>query len=103
MLLLDAWLQFEEEMGTEESLAVVKRKQPKPIKRKRPVYDEEGVTFLIKCLFSTENFSCETEIRQEEYHDYIFPDEKEKMSGTLKLLQAAAQWKASMLQTEESV
>jgi crooked neck len=53
----------------------VEKKMPRRVKRKRPIYTEDG-----------------TPAGQEEYYDYIFPEEQGAMPN-LKILEAAYKWK----------
>ena len=48
---------------------------PRRVKRKRPIYTEDG-----------------TPAGQEEYYDYIFPEEQ-GAAPNLKILEAAYKWK----------
>ena len=73
-MLLEAWRAHEAETGGD--VAEVEKKMPRRVKRKRPLYTEDGAP-----------------AGQEEYYDYIFPDEK-SAAPTLKLLAAAKAWKA---------
>ena len=72
VLLLDAWRVFEKSKGTSSSIAEVERKMPRRVKRKRMVAENEW----------------------EEYFDYHFPDDEDESSGSLKILEMAAKWKA---------
>ena len=76
-MLLEAWRQFETEAGGAGSAAAlaVEKKMPRRVKRKRPIYTEDG-----------------TPAGQEEYYDYIFPEEQGAMPN-LKILEAAYKWK----------
>ncbi|CAO3649778.1 unnamed protein product [Cunninghamella blakesleeana] len=76
VLLLEAWKDFEENYGDEETLKVVKDKEPKVVKKRRKAED-----------------STEDNIIWEEYFDYIFPDDQEQ-SRNLKLLQMAQAWQS---------
>ncbi|CAO3653549.1 unnamed protein product [Cunninghamella echinulata] len=78
VLLLEAWKDFEENYGTEETQKVVKDKEPKVVKKRRKAED-----------------STEDNIIWEEYFDYIFPDDQEQ-SRNLKLLQMAQAWQAKV-------
>jgi len=71
LMLLEAWLQLETERGTDESRKHVESKKPRRVKRKRT--DADG--------------------NVEEYQDYLFPEESGS-AQSLKLLEAAHNWKA---------
>ncbi|KAG2422724.1 hypothetical protein HXX76_015811 [Chlamydomonas incerta] len=81
VLLLEAWRDFEREQAWSAEadraarVAEVEKKMPRRVKRKRPVTTEDG-----------------HEVGQEEYYDYIFPEEGAAAPG-LKLLEAAYRWK----------
>ncbi|KAG2447486.1 hypothetical protein HYH02_007413 [Chlamydomonas schloesseri] len=81
VLLLEAWRDFEREQAASSEadraarVAEVEKKMPRRVKRKRPVTTEDG-----------------HEVGQEEYYDYIFPEEGAAAPG-LKLLEAAYRWK----------
>ncbi|RCH93909.1 Crooked neck-like protein 1 [Rhizopus azygosporus] len=77
VILLEAWKDFEENYGTDETKQAVQQKMPKVVKKRRQAKD-----------------STEDNIIWEEYFDYIFPDDKVQ-SGPLKLLQMAQAWKKS--------
>lgn len=74
VLLLDSWLAMEQGLGDAGNPADVKAKQPRQIKKKRPITNEEGQT-----------------TGWEEYFDYIFPDEAKPQA--LKILEMAQKWK----------
>ncbi|ETO30213.1 hypothetical protein RFI_06907 [Reticulomyxa filosa] len=76
VLLLDAWLQFEQEWGSPEEIDLARSKQPKRIKRKRPIKTEQGI-----------------DAGYQEFYDFIFPSDQLFPSGALKLLQHAKSWK----------
>lgn len=81
VMLLEAWKEFEASQDwssthdRQQRVADVDKKLPKRVKRKRPVTTEDGA-----------------EVGQEEYYDYIFPEEAGAAPG-LKLLEAAYRWK----------
>jgi crooked neck len=78
VMLLEAWRAFEETIGGDDSnerVAGVEKKMPRRVKRKRPIYTEDG-----------------TAAGQEEYYDYIFPEEQ-GAAPNLKILEAAYKWK----------
>jgi crooked neck len=66
--LLEAWMDFETEHGTPDSLERVRKQVPKAVKRRRRV--EQG---------------------WEEYFDYVFPEEED--GSHVRLLALAHQWK----------
>jgi crooked neck len=78
VLLLEAWKDFEENYGDEETQKVVKDKEPKVVKKRRKAED-----------------STDDNVIWEEYFDYIFPDDQEQ-SRNLKLLQMAQAWQAKV-------
>ena len=82
-ILLEAWLEFEREVGDPASLALVVEKAPKAVKKRRQILDDNGVG-----------------VGWEEYFDYIFPEDGEDKSS-LKLLQLAHQWKMKMMTAKE--
>jgi len=75
-LLLEAWLQFEQEWGSPEQIETVRNKQPKRVKRKRVIKTEQGI-----------------EAGYEEYYDFTFPTDQFFQSGANKLLKNAKLWK----------
>ncbi|EFJ15431.1 hypothetical protein SELMODRAFT_442275 [Selaginella moellendorffii] len=83
-MLLDEWQQMEESFGDLGDAATVKKKQPRTVKRKRPIAQEDG-TFA----------------GQEEFYDYIFPDET-SMAPNLKILEAAYKWKKQKTTIEDN-
>jgi crooked neck len=77
-LLLEAWKDFEENYGDEDTKAIVKAKMPKVVKKRRRAAD-----------------STEDNIIWEEYFDYIFADD-EVQNRSLKFLQMAQAWQAKV-------
>jgi crooked neck len=80
VMLLEAWKVFEENASgasneKKELIDVVDKKMPKRVKRKRPMYTEDG-----------------EDAGMEEYYDYVFPEEA-GAKPNLKLLEAAYAWK----------
>ncbi|KAJ5079901.1 crooked neck-like protein [Anaeramoeba ignava] len=73
-LLLDSWIDFENEFGDSDSLLIVQQKLPKKILKRREVPGFAG------------------NIEIEEYWDYEFPDEKEEQAN-VKFLEMAKKWK----------
>jgi crooked neck len=77
VMLLEAWKSFEDSLPSEYSRAAdVKAKMPKRVKRKRAVTDDSG-----------------HEVGQEEFYDYVFPDDASAKTPALKILEAAYAWK----------
>jgi len=83
LLLLEAWRDAESEAlqgagagGDRAHLKEVEGRFPKKIKMRRPVLAADGVTPL----------------GSEEYFDYVFPDDEQKMVG-MKFLEKAMAWK----------
>lgn len=89
VLLLEAWKEHEESqhyLPADERAAnveKVQRKMPKRVKRKRPVRTEDGM-----------------EVGQEEYYDYIFPEEA-GAAPHLKLLELAYRHKKQKQMAED--
>ncbi|GIY46157.1 crooked neck-like protein 1 [Caerostris darwini] len=77
MMLLEAWKDFEEQCGDEQSQRDVEKQMPKKVKKRRKVQTENG-----------------TDGGWEEYFDYIFPSD-EVAQPVLKLLEMAKKWKKS--------
>ncbi|KAF0291869.1 Crooked neck-like protein 1 [Amphibalanus amphitrite] len=75
LMLLEAWKNFEEEHGSEETLLQVQKMMPKRVKRRRKIVTDDG-----------------EETGWEEYFDYIFPED-EAARPNLKLLQMAKLWR----------
>ncbi|KAI8868680.1 crooked neck-like protein [Ramicandelaber brevisporus] len=73
-LLYTAWYDFESELGTNESTADVKRKQPSRVISHRPVSQQQQNSVL------------------EEYYTYVFPEDEQDRPA-LRLLEKAKQWK----------
>ncbi|OAD80407.1 hypothetical protein PHYBLDRAFT_61456 [Phycomyces blakesleeanus NRRL 1555(-)] len=84
VLLLEAWNDFEDNYGSNETRDVVKKKMPKVVKKRRRAED-----------------STEDNIIWEEYFDYIFPDD-DVQSGNLKLLAMAQAWEKMKAQAASS-
>nr|CAJ38789.1 crooked neck protein [Platynereis dumerilii] len=78
VMLIEAWREFENEYGDEESQASVQKKMPDKVKRRRKVIAEDG-----------------SEAGWEEYYDYIFPDDQGAQPN-LKLLAMAKKWKTAV-------
>ncbi|KAG1678894.1 hypothetical protein FOA52_003562 [Chlamydomonas sp. UWO 241] len=90
VLLLDAWKAFEgglagalPEAEVAACLEVVAKKMPKRVKRKRPVRTDDGM-----------------EVGQEEYYDYIFPEEA-GAAPHLKLLELAYKHKRQKMAEDD--
>ncbi|CAO1399070.1 unnamed protein product [Diamesa hyperborea] len=75
MMLLEAWRDFENESGDQDSIEKVLKKMPKRVKKRQKIVSETG---------ETEGW--------EEIFDYIFPED-EMAKPNLKLLAAAKNWK----------
>jgi crooked neck len=84
VLLLDAWRVFEKSSGDAKQVSDVEAKMPRRVKRKRMQEDEHG-----------------NELGWEEYFDYQFPDDQ-AATGSFKILEMAAQWKAQQAKTTGS-
>jgi crooked neck len=78
VMLLEAWRDFETQMGTEASLQRVVKLLPRRVKKRRLLKNEQG-----------------QEVGWEEFYDFIFPDE-EAQSSALKMLERARAWKRKM-------
>jgi crooked neck len=78
VLLLEAWRDFEKELGDEDSLAKVLEKMPRRVKKRQKIISESG-----------------QEEGWEEIFDYIFPED-ELARPNLKLLAAAKNWKKKL-------
>mmetsp|Transcript_45792 Transcript_45792/g.108601 ORF Transcript_45792/g.108601 Transcript_45792/m.108601 type:complete len:688 (-) Transcript_45792:8-2071(-) len=74
VLLLEGWLAMEEGLGEQGKPDEVKAKQPRHVKKKRPLLAEDG-----------------SQSGWEEYFDYIFPDDANPQA--LKILEMAHKWK----------
>lgn len=75
VLILEKWKEFEDEYGDEQSQALIAKRLPKKIKKRRAVQLEDG-----------------TQGGWEEYFDYIFPEDRDS-APNFKLLQMAHLWK----------
>jgi len=82
VMLLEAWREFERMWGTSDQKNNIQKKMPKRVKKRRPLYTENG-----------------QEAGWEEYYDYIFPDEQKK-GANMKLLEMARKWKKQKITTE---
>ncbi|KAF7066340.1 hypothetical protein CFC21_072341 [Triticum aestivum] len=78
-MLLEEWLKKELGFGDLGDVALVQKKAPRKVKRKRPLPTDDG-----------------SKIAYEGYVDYIFPDEVTPASN-LKILEAAYNWKERRL------
>ena len=74
VMLLEAWRSFEA-ASTSGDVSAVEKKLPKRVKRKRAIFADDGAP-----------------AGQEEYYDYIFPEEQ-GAAPNLKILEAAYAWK----------
>lgn len=75
LMLLEAWKAYEEEHGSEETMAAVEKEMPKRVKKRRKLTRDDG-----------------SDAGWEEYYDYIFPSD-EAAQPNLRLLAMAKQWK----------
>jgi len=75
VMLVESWLDFETNYGSNKTVQTVRDRLPRRVKSKRLVKGEDG-----------------TDAYWEEYYDYIFPDE-DKKQNTFKLLEMARMWK----------
>ena len=78
--MLREWLTYERSLGvlaSTEEIHALEGRQPKVIKRRRFVNEVVGESS-----------------GWEEYYDYLFPEDKKKETGNLKILQIAQKWKA---------
>ena len=75
VMLLEAWLEFEQDRGDQESMEKIQQKIPKKVKKRCKIYREDG-----------------SDSGWEEYWDYVFPDDR-SASSNVKLLQMARLWK----------
>lgn len=75
VLLLEAWRDFENEVGDDANIKKVFEKMPRRVKKRQKIISENGV-----------------EEGWEEVFDYIFPED-EMVKPNLKLLAAAKNWK----------
>ena len=82
-MVLEAWRASEADGGGAAAVAAVEKKLPRRVKKRRPVYGADG-----------------TAAGQEEYYDYIFPDDAGAAGANLKILQAAYAWKAKLALAE---
>ncbi|GFT23485.1 crooked neck-like protein 1 [Nephila pilipes] len=87
MMLLEAWKDFEEQFGDEQSQRDVQKQMPKKVKKRRKIQTEDG-----------------TDGGWEEYFDYIFPSD-EVAQPVLKLLEIAKKWKKNQesSQTDQAI
>ncbi len=76
VMLLESWLDFERNYGSNATVSDVKAKMPRRVKKQRLVKSAQD---------GSDAF-------WEEYYDYIFPDE-DKKQNTLKILEMARKWK----------
>jgi crooked neck len=75
VMLLEAWRSFEGSRSDGGDVSLVESKMPKRVKRKRAIFADDGAP-----------------AGQEEYYDYIFPEEQ-GAAPNLKILEAAYAWK----------
>lgn len=84
MMLLEAWQEFEDEVGDESSRQKVKSMIPKKVKKRRKRQTDDG-----------------SDAGWEEYYDYIFPSEGPAMPN-MRFLEKAKAWKQQPLQSQAS-
>lgn len=75
VLLIEAWRDFEEEHGTDETQAEVRKNLPTRVKKRRKLTGPNG-----------------EDAGFEEFYDYVFPDMRQHRAG-LKLMEAAKRWR----------
>ena len=89
-MVIENWIKLEEAIGDETSVAKIKEKIPRKVKKRRKVrvIDDEGMEIL------KSEMADETEDHSgwEEYYDYIFPEDKVE-NKKLKILELAQKWK----------
>jgi len=78
-MLLEHWLKLERDHGDEKSAEAVEKRQPKRVKKRRPIAGEDGPNAY------------------EEYMDYVFPDDQPEQQN-LKILEMARAWKKRKLE-----
>lgn len=83
LMLLEAWRDFEDEHGDEDSRQNVQKQIPKKVKKRRKIQTEDG-----------------SDAGWEEYFDYIFPTD-EAAQPHLRLLEMARKWKKEQIVSEE--
>ncbi|XP_072167131.1 crooked neck-like protein 1 [Diadema setosum] len=81
LMLLEAWQEFENEFGDDESVQKVQEQMPTKVKKRRKIQTEDG-----------------SDAGWEEYYDYIFPSDETNKSN-LKLLAMAKMWKQKQGET----
>eukprot|EP00921_Rhytidocystis_pertsovi_P025197 GHVQ01040666.1.p1 GENE.GHVQ01040666.1~~GHVQ01040666.1.p1 ORF type:complete len:676 (-),score=93.27 GHVQ01040666.1:347-2374(-) len=74
-ILLEYWLEIEKEHGEPKKVEAVLKKQPKKVKRRKEVVDEDGEALGF-----------------EDYMAYVFPEDG-PISMNMKILERAKQWK----------
>lgn len=80
LMLLETWLEFEQEHGDELSLVNIRKQMPKKVKKRRKIQTDDG-----------------SDAGWEEYFDYIFPTDTEAQPH-LKFLELAKKWKQTKLE-----
>jgi len=83
LMLLEAWRQFEKEMGDDVSMKNVDNLMPRRVKKRRKIQSEDG-----------------SDQGWEEYFEYIFPED-EADKPNLKLLAMAKMWKKNKADESE--
>eukprot|EP00057_Strongylocentrotus_purpuratus_P011966 XP_011666440.1 PREDICTED: crooked neck-like protein 1 isoform X3 [Strongylocentrotus purpuratus] len=84
LMLLEAWQEFENEFGDDESVEQVQEQMPNKVKKRRKIQTEDG-----------------SDAGWEEYYDYIFPSDETNQSN-LKLLAMAKMWKQKMAEINDT-
>ena len=84
LMLLEAWNEFEQQYGTDNSKAQVSRQMPKKVKKRRKIQTDDG-----------------SDAGWEEYYDYIFPTDEDALPH-LRFLEMAKKWKQSQLEGQTS-
>ncbi|XP_023230969.1 crooked neck-like protein 1 [Centruroides sculpturatus] len=79
LMLLEAWRDFENEHGDDESRENIQKQIPKKVKKRRKIQTEDG-----------------SDAGWEEYFDYIFPTD-EAAQPHLRLLEMARKWKQEQI------
>lgn len=79
-MLLEHWLKLERELNDGKAIEAIEKRQPKRVKKRRSVPGEDGQEI------------------QEEYMDYVFPDDAPEQQN-LKILEMAHAWKKRKIGT----
>eukprot|EP00466_Bigelowiella_natans_P021661 jgi/Bigna1/56574/estExt_Genewise1Plus.C_1060008 len=84
VMLVETWLEFETNRGSNKTVQKVKDMLPRRVRNKRLIKAEDG-----------------SDAYWEEYYDYIFPDEDQKQQTNFKLLEMARKWKTQQKMEED--